>query len=70
MFQLYIVIEPVNSTISRSVHLSFWYCLAFLIYPMMRKPYFLIKLDGFGYTFAAIGLATASYIAIFIMNSL
>jgi TRAP transporter 4TM/12TM fusion protein len=65
LFQLYIVIEPVNSTISRSVHLSFGLVLAFLIYPMMRKPYFLSKIRWFGYTFAGIGLATASYIAIF-----
>jgi TRAP transporter 4TM/12TM fusion protein len=65
MFQLYIVIEPINSTISRSVHLSFGMVLAFLIYPMMRKPYFLTKIRWFGYTFAAIGLGTASYIAVF-----
>ena len=65
MFQLYIVVEPVNSTISRSIHLSFGMVLAFLIYPMMRRPYFLTKIRWFGYTFAAIGLATASYIAVF-----
>ena len=65
MFQLYIVIEPVNSTISRSIHLSFGVVLAFLIYPMMKKPYFLTKIRWFGYTFATIGLITASYIAVF-----
>ena len=41
LFQLYIVIEPINSTITRSIHLSFGILLAFLIYPMFRKPYFL-----------------------------
>ena len=64
LFQLYIVIEPVNSNISRSVHLSFGVVLAFLIYPMMRRPYFLKKIRWFGYTFATIGLITASYIAV------
>ena len=65
LFQLYIVIEPTNSTISRSIHLSFGIVLAFFIYPMMRRPYFLKKIRWFGYTFAAIGLVTASYIALF-----
>ena len=65
LYQLYIVIEPTNSTISRSIHLSFGVVLAFLIYPMMRKPYFLKKIRWFGYTFAIVGLATASYIAVF-----
>ena len=64
LFQLYIVIEPMNSTISRSIHLSFGMVLAFLIYPMMKKPYFLTKIRWFGYTFATIGLVTASYIAV------
>ena len=64
LFQLYIVIEPMNSTISRSVHLSFGMVLAFLIYPMMKKPYFLTKIRWFGYTFATIGLFSASYIAV------
>jgi len=65
LFQLYIVLEPINSTITRSVHLSFAIVLAFLIYPMFRKPYFLKKIRWFGYTFAAVGLGTASYIAVF-----
>ena len=64
LFQLYIVIEPINSTISRSIHLSFALTLAFMIYPMMRKKYFLTKIRWFGYTFAALGLGTASYIAV------
>ena len=31
---------------------------------MMKKPYFLTKIRWFGYTFATIGLVTASYIAV------
>lgn len=65
LFQLYIVVDPINSTISRSVHLSFAMVLAFLIYPMFKKEYFLRKIRWFGYCFAALGLATASYIAVF-----
>lgn len=64
LFQLYIVVEPLNSTISRSIHLSFALLLAFLIYPMMKKPYFLTKIRWFGYTFAFLGLYSASYIAV------
>ena len=63
LFQLYIVVEPTNSTISRSIHLSFALTLAFMIYPMMRKSYFLNKIRWFGYMFSAIGLCTAGYIA-------
>ncbi len=65
LFQLYIVIEPTNSTISRSIHLSFALTLAFMVYPMMRKPYFLKKIRWFGYTFAMVGLISAGYIAYF-----
>lgn len=65
LYQLYIVIEPTNSTISRSIHLSFAMVLAFLIYPMIKKPYFLLKIRWFGYTFATVGLVTAGYIAFF-----
>ncbi len=65
LFQLYIVIEPTNSTISRSIHLSFGLLLAFLIYPMMKKEYFLSKIRWFGYTLALIGTCSAGYIAFF-----
>ena len=64
LFQLYIVIEPINSTIARSVHLSFAILLAFLIFPMFKRPFFLKKIRWFGYTFATIGVVSASYIAV------
>ena len=64
MFQLYIVVEPINSTISRSIHLSFALLLAFLVYPMFKKPYFLTKIRWFGYMFALLGLYAGSYIAV------
>ena len=65
LFQLYIVVEPINSTIARSIHLSFALSLAFMIYPMVRKTYFLKKIRWFGYMFTAIGVGTASYISVF-----
>ncbi|MFV0562060.1 TRAP transporter permease [Malaciobacter mytili] len=65
LFQLYIVIEPINSNITRSVHLTFALVLSFLIYPMFKKEYFLRKIRWFGYTFATLGLCTAGYIAFF-----
>lgn len=64
LFQLYIVIEPINSTIARSTHLSFAIALAFLVYPMLRRPFFLKKIRWFGYTFATIGVISASYLAV------
>ncbi len=65
LFQLYIVIEPINSNITRSIHLTFALVLSFLIYPMFKKEYFLRKIRWFGYTFATLGLCTAGYIAFF-----
>lgn len=64
IFQLYIVVVPTNSTISRSIHLSFAVVLAFFIFPMFKKPYFLEKIRWFGYTLATIGLFASSYVAI------
>lgn len=64
LFQLYIVIEPMNSTIARSTHLSFAILLAFLLFPMLKRPFFLKKIRWFGYTFAAIGVFAASYLAV------
>ncbi len=65
VFQLYIVVNPINSTIARSIHLSFGVGLAFLIYPMFKTEYFLKKIRWFGYSFAIIGVISASYIAVF-----
>jgi TRAP transporter 4TM/12TM fusion protein len=64
LFQLYIVVEPINSTIARSTHLSFAILLAFLLFPMLRRPFFLKKIRWFGYTFATIGVFAASYLAV------
>ncbi len=64
VFQLYIVVEPVNSTIARSIHLSFAVLLSFLVFPMLRKPFFLKKIRWFGYAFALVGVFSSSYLAV------
>ncbi|PHR73447.1 MAG: C4-dicarboxylate ABC transporter [Arcobacter sp.] len=65
LFQLYIVVEPINSTISRSLHLSFALALAFLMYPMIQKAYFFAKIRWFGYLFTIIAVSATAYITIF-----
>ena len=65
LYQLYIVVEPINSTISRSIHLTFALILSFLIYPMFKKEYFLTKIRWFGYTFTLLGMCAGGYIAFF-----
>lgn len=64
LFQLYIVVEPINSTITRSIHLAFAMFLTFLIYPFMKKSYFLEKIGWIGYLMAFLGTAAAGYIAL------
>ena len=65
LFQLYIVVEPINSTISRSLHLSFALALTFLMYPMIQKAYFFAKIRWFGYLFTIIAVSATAYITIF-----
>ena len=64
LYQLYVSYFPVNSTIVRSIHLSFAIILAFLIYPIFKKPKFLEKINWWDYILAIIGGLGAAYIAI------
>ncbi|GAB6045005.1 TRAP transporter permease [Caminibacter profundus] len=64
VYQLYVSYFPVNSTIVRSVHLSFAIVLAFLIYPIVKKPKFLKSISWLDYILAGIGGLGAAYIAI------
>ena len=43
LFQLYLVVEPINSTISRSIHLSFAILLAFLLESFEILQYELLR---------------------------
>ncbi len=40
MYQIYVVIVPVNSIFVRATHLAFALVLAYLMYPMIQKKYF------------------------------
>ena len=64
LYQLYVSYFPVNSTIVRSIHLAFAMVLAFLIYPIIKKPKFLKKIPWYDYLLAIIGGLGAAYIAI------
>ncbi|EDM23088.1 TRAP transporter permease [Caminibacter mediatlanticus] len=64
LYQLYVSYFPVNSTIVRSIHLAFAMVLAFLIYPIAKKPKFLKKIPWYDYLLAIIGGLGAAYIAI------
>ena len=64
IYQLYVSYFPVNSTIVRSVHLAFAMVLAFLIYPIFKKPKLLEKITIFDYILAILGGFGAAYIAI------
>lgn len=64
LYQLYVSYFPVNSTIVRSIHLTFAIVLAFLIYPILKKPKFLQKVAWYDILLAIIGAIGASYIAI------
>ncbi|WP_457562451.1 TRAP transporter permease [Caminibacter pacificus] len=64
LYQLYVSYFPVNSTIVRSIHLAFAMVLAFLIYPIAKKPKFLKNIQWWDWILAIIGGLGAAYIAI------
>lgn len=64
LFQLYVSYFPVNSTIVRSVHLAFGVFLAFLIYPVLKRPQFLKKINWWDWVLAVVGGLGALYIAL------
>ncbi|WP_456470923.1 TRAP transporter permease [Caminibacter sp.] len=64
IYQLYVSYFPVNSTIVRSIHLAFAMVLAFLIYPIVKKPKFLKTIPWYDWVLAILGGLGAAYIAI------
>ena len=64
VYQLYVSYFPVNSTIVRSIHLAFAIVLAFLVYPIAKKPKFLQNIQIWDWALAIIGGLGAAYIAI------
>ena len=61
-FQLYIAVEPLNSTLVRSIHLSFALLLTFLIYPTFRQWTRKKGIAWFDYGLAIIASLGAFYI--------
>ena len=64
VYQLYVSYFPVNSTIVRSIHLAFAMVLAFLIYPIAKKPKFIKNIQWWDWILAVLGGLGAAYIAI------
>ena len=64
LYQIYVSYFPINSTLVRSTHLSFAMILAFLIYPIAKKPYFIKKLPWYDYILAIFGGIGAGYICL------
>ncbi len=63
VFQLYATYFPINSTIVRSIHLAFAMFLAFIVYPVFKRPRFLEKVAFYDFILAILGILGASYIA-------
>lgn len=63
-YQLYVVYSPINSTMVRSTHLAFALLLAFLIYPVIKKPQFLKKINWYDIVLAIVGSLATLYILI------
>ena len=64
IFQLYASYFPINSTIVRSIHLTFAIILAYLIYPAKKTKHSLKTIQWFDYILAIIGGIGVAYIAI------
>jgi len=64
LFQLYASYYPINSTIVRSIHLSFGIVLAYLIYPAKKTKQNLKTIRWYDYILAIIAGLAVAYIAI------
>ncbi|MDX1808850.1 MAG: TRAP transporter permease [Sulfurospirillaceae bacterium] len=61
LFQLFIVMNPINSVFLRSIHLAFAVVLAFTLYPIIKKPHLRNTITWYDLLFAAIGVAAVLY---------
>ncbi|MDX1809741.1 MAG: TRAP transporter permease [Sulfurospirillaceae bacterium] len=61
VFQLYVVISPINSVYLRSIHLAFAVALAFTMYPILKKPSLRNTITWYDMLFAAIGIGAVLY---------
>ncbi|NPA50883.1 MAG: TRAP transporter permease [Epsilonproteobacteria bacterium] len=63
LYQLAVVIIPVNSVYIRSVHLAFGIALAFLMYPLIHNKKLMYKVPWYDYIIAIVAAIGALYIA-------
>ncbi len=61
LFQLYVVINPINSVYIRAAHLAFAVVLAYSIYPIIKTPSLRKKITWYDFIFAAIGVVVVLY---------
>ena len=61
LFQLAVVVHPINSVYIRSIHLAFALLLAFMIYPILKRPKLRKKITWYDYIFAVVAAVAALY---------
>ncbi len=61
LFQLYVVINPINSVYIRATHLAFAVILAYSIYPILKIPSLRKKITWYDLVFAAVGVVVVLY---------
>ena len=64
LYQLYVVVVPVNSVFVRSFHLAFALALAFAMYPMFRTPKTMSSIPWYNFPIAIASIIGALYIFI------
>jgi len=61
IFQMYIVIHPINSVFARAGHLAFAVILAYTVYPIFKTVNLRKKITWYDFTFAAVGVVVVLY---------
>jgi len=61
LFQLFVVIHPINSVYIRATHLSFAVLLAFCIYPILKRPHLRKTITWYDLLFAILGIVVVMY---------
>ena len=61
LFQLAVVVHPINSVYIRSIHLAFALALAFMAYPILKRPKLRKKITWYDYIFAIVAVIAALY---------
>jgi TRAP transporter 4TM/12TM fusion protein len=62
VFQIYVVMVPINSVFVRSIHLAFALSLSFTMYPMFKTPKSIKSIPWFDFIIAILAMITTLYI--------